>query len=84
MDDKIYTDLLYIDSLDDDESKAEALLKWTEIYLDNEETRFELPIYKLEALDELFYKNIAFLNEYLDTLKISMGEIDSLKKFHQH
>jgi hypothetical protein len=79
----IYTDLVYVDSLEDNEAKAEALFKWTEMYLEDGQI-FDISLDTMESLDELFYKNIKFLNEYLENLQNSMGEIKSLKKFHQH
>jgi hypothetical protein len=79
----IYTDLVYIDSLDDNEMKAEALLMWSEDYLSKDIT-FNLSLNTMKMLDELFYKNIRFLDTYLKSLNVSMSEINSLKKFHKH
>jgi hypothetical protein len=58
-------------------------LVWTEQYLSSDEL-FNLTLPQMEQLDELFYKNINFLNDYLANLKTSMSEVGSLKKFHQH
>jgi hypothetical protein len=81
MGNKVYTDIIYIDSLDNDECKAEALLRWSEMYLDGD---FEagLTIEEMRKLNELIYKNIIFLKDYLSRVQTSTKEVKSIKKFY--
>ncbi len=75
---KAYQELVYIDSLDDEE-KAPLLLKWGEQYISDNE--FELTLEELIALSELFYKNINFLKTYKDNLKKQIDNHQNIKKF---
>ena len=78
---KALSELIYIDSLDDD-IKAQRLEKWVEIYLKNNSIQdFDLELSQLENLQELFYKNVIFLRNHLNTLKSQQQEQNKIKEF---
>ncbi len=72
--------LKYIDTLDDD-FRAKSLQDWVEKYLvDNQIEDFDLELFDLETLSELFYKNINFLKQHRANMKY---EIDNHKKIRE-
>jgi len=78
---KVLHDLVYIDSLDD-EDRAKHLKIWVENYLQNTEFKFsDLELNELLQFQELFYKNIAFLKQYRAYLKEEIEKNEKLKRF---
>jgi hypothetical protein len=75
---KAYKELIYIDSLEDEE-KASLLLVWGEKYISDEQ--FELSLDELKIFSELFYKNINFLKTHKDNLKQQLDSHFNIKKF---
>jgi len=72
--------LKYIDSLDDD-LRAKSLEDWVERYLTEIQIEdFDLELFDLEALSELFFKNINFLKQHRINMK---SEIDDYKKIRE-
>jgi hypothetical protein len=72
--------LKYIDSLDD-ELRAKSLEDWVERYLTETSIEdFDLELFDLEVLSELFYKNINFLKQHRVNMK---KEIDDYKKIRE-
>ncbi len=81
---KALEELIYIDSLDD-EQRAAGLERWVGKYLDDSEiTDFDLPTDKLLQLEELFYKNINFLKAHREEKRLELIKINDLKKFLDH
>lgn len=77
---KALSELRYTDSLDA-EFRAESLKRWVEKYLtENKIEDFDLKLDDLNALAELFYKNIAFLKNHRKNMKY---EIDNHKKIRE-
>jgi len=77
---KALSELRYVDSLESDE-KAESLKSWVITYLSESKIEdFDLPIDDLNALAELFYKNILFLKQHRKNMKY---EIDNHKKIRE-
>ncbi len=78
---KIIEELLYADSLDEDQ-KADALLLWAKKYFQNNIFLDDgLSIEEKEILLELFYKNIIFLKKYQKNIKKNLLEQDKIKSF---
>ena len=79
---KALKELRYIDSLDD-ELRAKSLENWTKIYLEPEDflEKIDLPISDLEQFAELFYKNIAFLNEEKNKIQSQQSDNQKIQKF---
>ncbi len=78
---KALEELTYIDSLESYE-RADALVKWYNKYLsDNDINEFDLLLSDLQRLQELFYKNIAFLKEHKEQTRKDMVENRKVKKF---
>lgn len=75
--------LQYIDSLDEGEPKAQALSSWVSKYL-NEHSKienFDLEIFDLRRLEELFFKNILFLKRHHTSMKKELDEFKKISKF---
>ena len=73
-------ELIYIDSLDAHQ-KAPALQRWSTKYLDKDiQQSFDLELSDLKRLSELFYKNINFLKNYKNELRIDMQSSQVMKK----
>ena len=78
---KSLSELIYIDSLDDD-IKAQRLEKWVEKYLrDNNIADFDLELKDLNTLSELFYKNIAFLKNHRNDMKKAIDNHKKIREF---
>ncbi|RXK13512.1 hypothetical protein CP965_06830 [Halarcobacter mediterraneus] len=78
---KALEELTYIDSLESYE-RADALVKWYNKYLsDNGIDEFDLLLSDLQRLQELFYKNIAFLKEHKEQTRKDMVKNRKVKKF---
>jgi len=81
---KALSELIYIDSLDSYE-KADALVKWYEDYLsENEIEDFDLELNDLKKLEELFFKNINFLKKQKTTAKDDLEQTRKMRKFLNH
>ncbi len=79
---KALSELNYIDSLDDSIQKADALVKWHNDYLfQNDITNFDLEVGDLERLSELIFKNINFLKSYRHETRIELMKTQKLKEF---
>ena len=77
---KALSELRYIDSLESEE-KAESLKEWVIKYLSESKIEdFDLSLDDLNALSELFYKNIIFLKQHRENMKF---EIDNHKKIRE-
>ena len=85
---KSLEELIYIDSLDD-EQKAESLVLWVEKYTQDEtalkiETSNFIPILNSSQLStflELFYKNIIFLKNRKIYIKSQIDSSSKIKSF---
>ncbi len=78
---KALKSLQYIDSLED-EQRASSLQKWVEDYLiDSQIQDFDLVLVDLERLSELFYKNIAFLKQHRESMKLQIDEQKKIREF---
>ena len=73
-------ELNYLDSLDPD-MRAKLLNDWIEEHLvQNDISDFDLELSDLKKLDELFFKNIAFMKDHRLNMK---SEIDNYKKIRE-
>ena len=73
--------LTYIDSLDSYD-KADALVRWYEKYLNDEDiSKFDLELNDLKRLQELFFKNIEFLKSHKENTRKDMVENRKVRKF---
>ena len=80
---KFLNKLVYIDSLDE-EDKAKALSVWVDKYLvDNFLNQLDLDDKGYQQLLELFYKNIIFLQDHVNNIKIELNNHNNIKKFFQ-
>jgi len=78
---KALKELNYINYLDEKE-KATHLKKWSEEYLIGQSIEdFDLELADLEQLAELFFKNIHFLKDYKEQIRLELIENKKLKKF---
>jgi len=77
--------LQYIDSLDDSDLKAKSISSWVSKYLmENssiEDFQLDLPL--LKRLEELLFKNIAFMKTYQSNMKKELDDFKKIKKFLQ-
>jgi predicted glycosyltransferase len=75
--------LQYIDSLDQEELKAQSLAEWVKKYLSNDHKieDFDLELSALENLEELFFKNIKFLKKHTQDIKKELDNQKKIKKF---
>ena len=74
-------ELIYIDSLDAHQ-KAPSLQRWYTKYLNKDiQQSFDLELSDLKRLSELFYKNIDFLKNYRNEIRINMQGSQDIKKF---
>lgn len=81
---KALNELIYIDSLDDNE-RAQGIKNWALKYLNNEDiTDFDLEKDDLVKLSELFYKNTIFLKKHRESLLEELKDITKMKKFLKH
>ncbi len=78
---KALEELTYVDSLESYE-KADALVKWCNIYLQNSDIMdFDLKLEELKNLSELFYKNIDFLKKHKDKTRQDMIANKKMQNF---
>lgn len=78
---KALKELIYIDSLDSF-AKADALVRWYCEYLKNDSIEnFILEIGELKELEELFFKNINFLNQCKEETRQELLKIQKVKRF---
>lgn len=80
---KALNELVYINSLDDQE-RADELVKWAGEYLTHDISEFDLELEDLKKLSELFFTNLIFLKEFKDQKKESIEELQKLKKYLQN
>lgn len=77
-------ELIYIDSLDSF-TKADALVKWHEDYLTNNTIEdFDLELSALKQLEELFFKNINFLKNHKEEIRLELIKTQKMKRFLKH
>jgi len=78
---KALSELTYIDSLDSF-AKADALVRWYDDYL-KEDTieNFDLELIDLKKLEELFFKNINFLNKHKEESRQELIKMQKVKRF---
>ncbi len=78
---KALREFIYIDSLDSF-TKADALVKWYDEYLkDDSIENFVLEIDELKQLEELFFKNLNFLNQHKEETRQELLKIQKVKRF---
>ena len=78
---KALSELNYIDSLESFE-KADALVKWHKNYLtDDSIENFDLELNDLKKLEELFFKNLNFLNQHKEETRQELLKIQKVKRF---
>ena len=81
---KALKELIYVDSLDS-YSKADALVTWYNEYLqDGKIENFELELFELKQLEELFFKNINFLKTHKEETRQELLNIQKMKRFLKH
>jgi len=73
--------LQYLDSLES-ESRANGLLEWVNEYItDTQIEDFDLQHQELMRLEELFYRNIAFMKKYQSELKVDLDSNHKIRAF---
>lgn len=78
---KALREFIYIDSLDSF-TKADALVKWYDEYLkDDSIENFVLEMDELKQLEELFFKNLNFLNQHKEETRQELLKIQKVKRF---
>lgn len=78
---KALKELIYIDSLDSF-TKADALVKWFNEYLENDSIEnFHLELEELKTLEELFFKNINFLKKHREETRQELIKVQKVKRF---
>lgn len=78
---KSLKELIYIDSLDSF-TKADALVKWYDEYLkDDSIENFVFELNELKQLEELFFKNLNFLNQHKEETRQELLKIQKVKRF---
>ncbi len=78
---KALKELVYIDSLDSFE-KADAIVKWFDDYLkDDSIDNFDLELYDLKRLEELFFKSINFLKNHKEETRQELIKMQKMKRF---
>ena len=78
---KALKELVYIDSLDSFE-KADAIVKWFDDYLkDDSIENFDLELYDLKRLEELFFKSINFLKNHKEETRQELIKMQKMKRF---
>ncbi len=78
---KALSEFVYIDSLDSF-TKADALVKWYDEYLkDDSIENFVLEMDELKQLEELFFKNLNFLNQHKEETRQELLKIQKVKRF---
>ncbi len=78
---KALKELVYIDSLDSFE-KADAIVRWFDDYLkDDSIENFDLELYDLKRLEELFFKSINFLKNHKEETRQELIKMQKMKRF---
>lgn len=78
---KALKELRFADSLDNQE-RATALVRWVEKYISaDEELEFDLDVSDLNALSELYYKNLTFLKNYKQEMQDEMRKTKKMQAF---
>lgn len=78
---KALEELIYIDSLDSYQ-RADALVRWYEKYLGDEDiSSFDLEYEDLKKLQELFYKSVEFLKNHKESTRKDMVENRKVRRF---
>lgn len=78
---KALKELIYIDSLDYF-TKADALVKWHDEYLENDSIEnFHLELDEFKTLEELFFKNINFLKKHREETRQELIKVQKVKRF---
>lgn len=78
---KALEELIYIDSLDDNE-RAEGIKTWALKYLNTTDiTDFDLERDDLIKLSELFYKNTTFLVNHRENILEELKDLNKMRKF---
>lgn len=78
---KALREFIYIDSLDSF-TKADALVKWYDEYLKNDSIEdFVFELNELKQLEELFFKNLNFLNQHKEETRQELLKIQKVKRF---
>ena len=78
---KALREFIYIDSLDSF-TKADALVKWYDEYLkDDSIENFVFELNELKQLEELFFKNLNFLNQHKEETRQELIKIQKVKRF---
>ena len=78
---KALKELTYIDSLDSYE-KADALVRWFDTYLkDDSIENFDLELFDLKRLEELFFKSINFLKNHREETRQEIIKMQKMKRF---
>ena len=81
---KALKELIYIDSLDSF-TKADALVKWHDEYLENDSIEnFHLELDEFKTLEELFFKNINFLKKHREETRQEIIKMQKVKRFLNH
>ena len=79
---KAFKDLKYIDSLDSDDFKAQRLKNWVETYLEKYSIEeFDYTINELKSLEELFFKNLKFLKEHREKMRVELDQTKKIRNF---
>ncbi|MBL3520355.1 hypothetical protein ACNSOP_05190 [Aliarcobacter lanthieri] len=78
---KILNELNYIDSLDSFD-KADALVAWyNDHFTNNKIEDLDLELSDLLRLEELFFRNIQFLKQHQETVRLELNKIKKMKSF---
>jgi regulator of sirC expression with transglutaminase-like and TPR domain len=78
---KAFSDLQKVDTYEDEE-KAEALVRWTNTYLDEDFlSKLDLQSSQLYEFIELFYKNINFIKGQTESFRKNLNQTNNIKKF---
>ena len=81
---KALNELIYIDSLPENE-RASGLARWATNYLtDHNISEFDLELEQLKQLEELFFKNVSFLTKHREEIRLELQELNKLRKFLKH
>ena len=81
---KALKELTYIDSLNSFE-KADALVRWFDTYLkDDSIENFDLELFDLKRLEELFFKSINFLKNHREETRQEIIKMQKMKRFLKH
>ena len=78
---KALSELKFLDSLDSVQ-RAESLKKWVIKYLNESKIEdFDLSLEDLNSLSELFYRNVSFLKQHRNNLKLEINNHKKIREF---